>query len=481
MHLNSPPVVAGALLTVAMAVSAPCGSIEAAAAGEGPVAGPSLASVEDGWGESVWGWIPPPTPELTHRFEGVDRALWEHVLLVPYDVLAFLPRAVATALGGTAQLAADSRVPSFVYDTVTLKGTPLTGEVSASLGGTDGLGVGYAVTAPIDHRAGNGLRLAGALSTKRHVRANLGVWLGRPARALELGVGYSLEPNTRFFGLGPDAPERQLSYYTEETTWLGVGLRSTVARGWVVGGMALMSSVAARGPRAEQSPPLEAVFLPGERPAGYGERSEGVSLELEIVNDGVADDRRPDRGGRQRLLVSRFQGASGADADFWSLRLDLQRFLALPAPARTLALRGMVAWLVAEGDRPIPFQRLMTSAHPDLLRGYPTDRWRDRGLLVANAEYRWPIWTWNRTDGLGVDAVAFSDLGQVFAEPDGIRLDRLTVSWGGGLRLITATGLAARAELGWSTEGAEARLAASQLFGYEEGGLFRGRDPVPGR
>ena len=130
----------------------------------------------------------------------------------------------------------------------------------------------------------------------------------------------------------------------------------------------------------------------------------------------------------------------------------------------------------------MPAPRLHTNDDPDLLRGYDDFRWRDRGLALVNAEYRWPMWRHEQPDGAGIDAYLLSDVGQVFGHAREISLDHLTVSWGGGLRLGSRrAGSLFRVEYARSEEDHVFRFRADQVFQFVKTGYIHGREPIPAR
>ncbi len=146
-----------------------------------------------------------------------------------------------------------------------------------------------------------------------------------------------------------------------------------------------------------------------------------------------------------------------------------------------LALRLVASWMQQIGDAPIPFTRLITNDDPDLLRGFDDFRWRDRGLAVLSAEYRWPLWAPERAEGVGLDIYLLTDVGQVFSDFDDIRGRNLTFSYGAGLRLLTAAGFVLRIEYARSNEDVAFRLRGDQIFQTFRSGLYHGRDPNPAR
>jgi hypothetical protein len=119
---------------------------------------------------------------------------------------------------------------------------------------------------------------------------------------------------------------------------------------------------------------------------------------------------------------------------------------------------------------------LYTNDEPDQLRGYQDFRWRDRGIAILSAEYRWPVWALEALGGIGIDAFLLSDVGQVFHEAEDLSRRNVTVSWGGGFRLISRSGFTGRIEAAWSREETVFRISTDQLFQYDKDNLYNGRD-----
>ncbi|RKX39755.1 MAG: hypothetical protein DRP64_13850 [Verrucomicrobia bacterium] len=200
------------------------------------------------------------------------------------------------------------------------------------------------------------------------------------------------------------------------------------------------------------------------------------------MHDTTNGDGRPETGGFHRLEAEYFTASDNTEAAHWTYRVDLQQYIPLWHTRRALALRGVLVVQDNENEDPIHFQRLLTNDDPDLLRGYPDFRFRDEGLAVLTAEYRWPLWAWREAESTGLDAYLFTDVGQVFDEYADIRGSSLTESYGGGIRLLNSSGnFSARLEIAWSEEGTQLRIRGDQVFEYLKGGLFHGRDQVPSR
>lgn len=452
--------------------------VPAVAAGAQP-AGPG-----EGSGQSYWGEIPPEESAEAVPLGNNDHPLWEDMIYYPYQVVAWPPRALAGGLGTTVAWASQPQVCRTVTDLVTLDFVPVRGQVGVSAGGGDGFGVSYNLTHDEFLGPDNRMKLGLGRSTERKTKATLGFLFGDgQVNSTSLGLGYRLNPISRYYGIGSDSREENKSYYTNETAWAGLGYKRHLQGDvWFEAG-GLYSTAATRGSWSRESESLERTFTAtGDRPFGFGDESAGPEISLGLLRDSTRENGRPDSGGIQRLGWAYFTNTdTDADVSFWSERYEVQQFLPLWHTKRGLALRGLYARLHGSGDDPIPFQRLLTNDDPDQFRGYPDLRFRDEGLLSLTAEYRFPAWNYRSVDGVGFDTFLFFDSGQVFGETKEIALRNLTESYGGGVRFLTRGGFMGHVVLGFSEEDWVVRLSAQQMFQYGKGGLLHGRNPIPKR
>lgn len=87
----------------------------------------------------------------------------------------------------------------------------------------------------------------------------------------------------------------------------------------------------------------------------------------------------------------------------------------------------------------IPFYFQRTLGGPDDLRGFRRYRFRDRNLLLLQAEYRWEVFT-------AMDAAVFYDAGKVAARRGDLDLSGLEHDYGVGVRFGTDNGVFLRIE-----------------------------------
>lgn len=462
------------------AAPAPGTPTSPAAAGDG---GGATASHPGAWGLSLWGPIPAPVDSVRARLANRPLALWEKTLIYPYEVVKLPFRVLVDGVGATIIFLEKSRTISKVSRLLAPKEVPYGVLLSAHAGGSSGVGGGATFYHNALYGPTNRAQLRFETTTAGIRKLTLGAMTGAGTdNEFSLGTGYRKRPNTRYYGIGPEANESDVSYFTQELTWVGTGYRRALRGSRVfVLGEALFSAVGSRGPNEEhQDESIERVFA-DDLPPGHADRSDGITLSLTLEQDTAGTTGRPEGGAIRRLRAAWFESTDRDELSFWTYRAEVQEFIPLWYSQRALALRGLVGWIDPNGGVSIPFQRLMTNDDPDLLRGYQDFRWRDRGLLVATAEYRFPWWTLAETEGGGLDMYLLSDVGQVFGTATDIAMSNMTASLGVGLRLVGRSGFLTRAEVAFSHEGGVFRLRADQVFQFMRGGLYHGRDPIPSR
>jgi hypothetical protein len=438
---------------------------------------------------STWGPFPSLGDSVVADFEPPPTPAWEHVVNAPHWLLTLPLRLVGAGFEETLEFLEESAAIERLKKLYPLRIGPgrLTGGVS--VGGGDGFGgnVNFLIPSPFGRDGAFQIKGAANEEDDRKTVLGLRVPVGRGGR-WEFALGHRQRAETRYYGLGPASPQERHCNFLQEASWAGVSYRRLLGESGVsVEGSALVSGIHARGTDQREEPSLAEAF-PDDPPAGYKERSDGISVGLEMRHENADQEGRPERGGIRRARASYYQELGTFRDDdaapgiaFWAYRAELQQFVPLWYSKRTLALRALLTWLDSTGETAIPFQRLLTNDDPDLLRGYKDYRFRDRGLALFSAEYRWPLWVNSSIESTGADVYAFVDLGQVFGEFAEIGSENLTTSYGGGFRLAAWGGFVGRLEVGISEEDTLLRLRADQVFQFVKGGLFHGRTPVPER
>jgi outer membrane protein assembly factor BamA len=403
------------------------------------------------------------------------------MLVWPYRVVTYPLKLVSSGAGETLEYLDEKKVISRIGDLLGPRTGPFGVLMQIEAGGLSGFGGGVALEHDAFFSPNNRLRLYGTTSVNGNHRASIGLrFASRKTSEVDFGAGYRVRPNARYFGIGYQTEKSDESFYTHRLLWSGLSYRTAIGADLFITGDALLSSIGTQRPRDDDRIAITSVFQ-NALPYGYGTTTHGVSLGTAITHGGVDETGRPEKGGSRRLKATYFQGLWDDDSRFWTYRLDIQQFIPLWYRFHVLALRTHITWLDQVGSVPIPFQRLMTNDDPDLMRGFSDFRWRDRGMAVLSAEYRWPLWVLTHPDATGLDLYLHTDVGQVFSNIDQISWDNLTFSYGAGVRILAKRGFVLRLEYARSSEDTVWRLRGDQIFQFARGGFFYGRDPVPAR
>jgi outer membrane translocation and assembly module TamA len=160
--------------------------------------------------------------------------------------------------------------------------------------------------------------------------------------------------------------------------------------------------------------------------------------------------------------------------NFRRLDVEAQQVFAGFAAHHRLTFSGWASTLTADAGQIIPFSLMPTlggksairSVHEDrlgsdgtdaTLRGYRNLRFRDRNLLLLQAEYRVPLWG-------PIDATVFADAGKVAPTRSDLDLEDLRKDVGFSLSIMKGFSTWARVDVGFgSGEGARVYFTLGEL------------------
>jgi hypothetical protein len=178
--------------------------------------------------------------------------------------------------------------------------------------------------------------------------------------------------------------------------------------------------------------------------------------------DVTSDAGRPGtlyQGGKTRIGYGVFDDQQFDRYDFRRLDFETQHRLTMFGAHRFLTLHGWVSTTDTSNGNDVPFflqhtlggrgylgsvdeSLLGTDGTDATLRGFRTFRFRDRHLLLLQAEYRWPLWG-------PIDATVFVDAGKVTPRRGDLNLSDLKRSYGFSLGAVRATNTVLRMDVGF--------------------------------
>jgi hypothetical protein len=424
---------------------------------------------------SYWGPLPQRHDSVTIRVHNTPRPTWEKAIRIPWYVGAVPFRITSRFVQGSIILADRHGLYRQVKRLIGPMEGPFGMKLRLGAGNLEGPALGLDTVHHAFLGPGNEMQFKVLSSLLGVFKSTLGLKFGVDRNTgILFSAGFSQLGHARYHGRGPGTFPEMKAEYVQELAWLGGGLTKGLARDLHLRGTVYASSAGAKAGDTDDDDHHSIEELFPVLPSGYGERSMGLISCIELLHDSTTDDGRPGGGDIYNISLSHFHETSGLGDDIVTVKVGAEQFLDLPNSGQTFALRSYCHWMFSADVDSIPFQRLLTNAAPHLLRGYPSYRWRDRGLAAMSLEYRWPFWVNKRADRLGIDLFLFTDIGQVFGELNEFDTSNFTRSWGGGFRLIGNGGFAGRLELGHSDEGTIWRLQFYQVFQYAKGGILHG-------
>jgi hypothetical protein len=282
--------------------------------------------------------------------------------------------------------------------------------------------------------------------------------------SLELEGEYDRRPNERFYGIGNRDEARSLPDPAmpmdalDDTMSLEVRHRQQLARASAIADVHVAGPLHVLGAgaltdlrvgRGEDGPPIDEVYRPETLIGWDGARHIYTELELRLDSRRAASPWEPrpvvSGGGLASVYGGRVHRIDGGGPDFWRYGALLQRFVRLARGPRVLAARAHVEGVTgARGE--LPFFELPALGGAKLLRGYPTERFRDRLAAIGSLDYQWDL-------SQLCSARVFADVGRVYASADELALSGLRLGYGIGLDLHTQTRFWLRGSIASSIDG----------------------------
>jgi hypothetical protein len=259
---------------------------------------------------------------------------------------------------------------------------------------------------------------------------------------LETWVSRRDYPRENFFGLGPDSNRADQSDYAIRTDhFAGRAGVKPVPFLLISGGVEYLKPVVSEG-QNDRVPNLEEIFPPEQVP-GYGTNVDFLRTDTFVE----IDSRRPrnaPQGGWYRFDFARYDDRTFDQFGFSQFRGDLRQFFGFFAERRVIAMRLAVSTSNTAGDQVMPFYYMPTLGGNDTLRGFREYRFRGPHAILAQAEYRWEIWS-------GLDAAFFYDAGKVADRRADLDFENLENDYGFGFRFNTDSAVIFRVDAGFGS------------------------------
>lgn len=301
---------------------------------------------------------------------------------------------------------------------------------------------------------------------QQRYKAKLGSAKLHPRIEVELELAYERRPKERFFGIG-NANTSELVDPTDRIDPIAsdqavsTRYRSDEIDAHLVSAFDLGASFSLRARQhferqvfedaVDIGTPLSEAYM-AAAVVGFGETLWASRSELELRFDSRAPVGRftpssmPAAGWLLSGELAYVQPLSQDRPGYLQYTADLQRHFDLYEGSRVLGLRVLMSEITGDLED-TPFEYLPALGGASLLRGYNTDRFRERSLVLGSAEYKWEL-----IDKYGA-AFLFVDVGRVQAKIADFGLEDARLGYGLGFQLHTMDSFIARAHVSSSIDG----------------------------
>ena len=244
-------------------------------------------------------------------------------------------------------------------------------------------------------------------------------------------------PEESFFGLGPDSARDARSDYAIRTNHFGgrAGVRP-VTHLLVGGGVEYLEPRLGAG-QNDQFPDATDTFSPSELP-GIDTRADFLRSEAFVEVD-YREPINARQGGWYRFDYSHYADRTASQFTFNRFDADLRQFFGFLSGRRVIATRLAVSTSETDSGQTMPFYFMPTLGGNSTLRGFREYRFRGPHAILAQAEYRWEIWS-------GFDGALFYDAGKVADRRGDLNFTDLETDYGIGFRFNTDNGVVFRVD-----------------------------------
>ncbi len=149
----------------------------------------------------------------------------------------------------------------------------------------------------------------------------------------------------------------------------------------------------------------------------------------------------PHTGWWNEVAISKSGGFPGADGDFWSLDIDVRRYLPI-IKRHTLALFSLMTLRTGSVGDEIPLHQDFHIGGTNSVRGWELDSRKGKNQFLNTAEYRVTLVEprvlnlFGLTADVGLQFALFGDLGLAWNEGSEFKKDNLIGGYGFGLRVL---------------------------------------------
>ncbi|MBN2243898.1 MAG: BamA/TamA family outer membrane protein [Acidobacteria bacterium] len=303
------------------------------------------------------------------------------------------------------------------------------------------------------------LRSAAQFSFKNYQKYDLQFTVPSFARDrlfFEFYSAYHRYPGLDYYGPGPDSLEQNRTNFKLEDAALDAAFGVRPFPGFFLGvsGGYLRLNI---GPGENDDFPSTEDFFSREEVPGIEREPDFFRFGTFALFDFRDNPAGARSGGVYSLHFDRFSDRSLDRHNFRRVDFEAQQYIPFFNKRRVLALRLRSVLTIHDSDQAVPFYFQPVLGGSDDLRGFPSFRFYDDNLLLANLEYRWEVFS-------GLDTAIFFDMGKVFPHRTQWNFRNMESSAGFGLRFNVRNSVFLRVDAGFGREGPQVWFKFGDIY-----------------
>src|SRR5262245_7751992 len=277
---------------------------------------------------------------------------------------------------------------------------------------------------------------------------------GRLSLAFNARRSYS--PQEDFFGIGRDSSASNRTNYTYNSTDLQASAAFRPARWIEAGTLAGTLGIRIKAGTDPRFPSTETVFNDSDVP-GMLSHPDYTYAGVFARSDTRDEPGNPREGHKVQVDWRNYHDRNSSGYSFNRFGAEAQQYIPFFNKRRVIALRGRTSFSQTADGNAVPFFLQPTLGGSEDLRGFREFRFRDRNMMVMNAEYRWEAFS-------GLDLALFTDAGKVFNSSREFNFEDLEKSYGFGFRFNTAKSVFLRVDTAHGSEGMRLFVKFGHVF-----------------
>ena len=267
---------------------------------------------------------------------------------------------------------------------------------------------------------------------------------------------YRSAPQETYFGTGNDTKDENRTNYLLEDAGVSGQIGFRFRESIKVGAHAGWVDTHIGAGTSSQYQTVDEVFDSKDLPAFDSQPTylrTGAFIDIDYLDEPL----NPRNGGRYVATWSSFKDQNLGLYDFKQFDAEVQQYIPFFNQRRVIALRAKTVLTQTDDGQAVPFYMLPTLGGSEDLRGFADFRFRDKNMVVVNAEYRFEAFS-------GLDLALFADAGQVAPTTRELRVRDMKTAAGFGFRFNSAKSVFYRVDVGFSREGTTVFMKFGNVF-----------------